>query len=86
MEKYYKVIATHAMAFLIVLIKTVLVVPHGACRFSPSCSEYAMKAIVLLPLHRALVAIASRLIRCTPVSMFGLDPVPKLNRKDCVRE
>jgi uncharacterized protein len=45
------------------------------CRFTPTCSEYAEEALTRLPLHRALVAIASRLLRCQPWCEGGVDPV-----------
>ena len=46
-----------------------------ACRFVPSCSEYAMEAVER---HGALaggVKAAWRLMRCHPFSHGGYDPV-----------
>jgi putative membrane protein insertion efficiency factor len=47
-----------------------------ACRFEPSCSEYAREALevhgLLLGSRLALV----RLLRCHPFSRGGFDPVP----------
>ncbi len=48
----------------------------GACRFEPSCSEYAVEAIAK---HRPLMAtrlIAARIVKCRPGGDFGFDPVP----------
>jgi len=46
-----------------------------ACRFVPSCSEYAMEAIERDgALHGGLKA-AWRLMRCHPFSRGGYDPV-----------
>ena len=50
-------------------------VPH-ACRFVPTCSEYALEAVQRHgTLHGTGLAIA-RLLRCHPFSHAGYDPVP----------
>ncbi len=48
----------------------------GACRFSPSCSEYARQAIAR---HgwRGLWLALRRLLRCHPLGGYGWDPVPE---------
>jgi putative membrane protein insertion efficiency factor len=46
------------------------------CRFAPTCSHYAADAIRT---HGALIGAAlaaRRLVRCTPLSAGGFDPVP----------
>jgi putative membrane protein insertion efficiency factor len=46
------------------------------CRFSPTCSHYAVEA---LRTHGALVGMwlaLCRLIKCTPLHPGGFDPVP----------
>jgi len=46
-----------------------------ACRFTPSCSHYAVEAILRRgPLLGPLLA-AWRLLRCNPLSRGGHDPV-----------
>jgi putative membrane protein insertion efficiency factor len=48
-----------------------------ACRFYPSCSEYAVQVIGFYGPLRGLVKAAWRLLRCNPLSSGGLDlPVP----------
>jgi putative membrane protein insertion efficiency factor len=47
-----------------------------ACRFVPSCSEYAAQAIRRFGLRTALPLVATRLVRCRPGGPFGYDPVP----------
>lgn len=49
----------------------------GACRFEPSCSEYAIAAITEHGLLRGSVLAARRIARCHPFShTAGSDPVP----------
>lgn len=45
-----------------------------SCRFEPTCSEYAARAIERRGL-RALPAVAGRLLRCHPFHPGGYDPV-----------
>jgi len=54
-----------------------------ACRFVPSCSEYAMTAIERFGVCRGGILALWRLMRCNPLFKGGLDPVPlKKNRED----
>jgi hypothetical protein len=47
-----------------------------ACRFYPSCSQYALEAIEQWGLVRGLLLGAKRLARCQPFGGHGIDPVP----------
>ena len=48
-----------------------------ACRFVPTCSEYALEAVdVHGPLRGSWLAI-TRLLRCHPFARAGHDPVPR---------
>ena len=47
-----------------------------ACRFTPSCSEYAAEAVLEHGLLRGLALAARRLSRCHPWGGHGFDPVP----------
>ncbi|MDO5610410.1 MAG: membrane protein insertion efficiency factor YidD [Pseudomonadota bacterium] len=52
------------------------------CRFTPSCSEYAMIAIERFgPLKGSWLA-AKRLARCQPFHPGGHDPVPCSDHKE----
>jgi len=47
-----------------------------ACRFFPTCSEYAIGALARHGLVRGLGLMIWRLLRCHPYHPGGLDPVP----------
>ncbi len=49
----------------------------GACKFQPSCSNYAYQAIARHGARRGFVLAAKRLLRCRPFTMGGFDPVPE---------
>ena len=46
-----------------------------ACRFHPSCSVYARRALETKTFFSALWLISKRLLRCHPFSKGGYDPV-----------
>ncbi|NJC82546.1 membrane protein insertion efficiency factor YidD [Planosporangium mesophilum] len=46
------------------------------CRFTPSCSEYAVRALQAHGVRRGLSLAARRLLRCRPGGARGADPVP----------
>ncbi len=48
-----------------------------ACRYVPTCSEYAMEAIAVHGTARGLYLAARRLLRCHPFGGHGFDPVPR---------
>jgi putative membrane protein insertion efficiency factor len=47
-----------------------------ACRYVPSCSEYAEEAVARHGAVRGSVLAAWRLLRCHPFARGGFDPVP----------
>ena len=48
----------------------------AACRFHPSCSDYARAAVLAHGCGRGLWLTLGRLARCHPFHPGGLDPVP----------
>lgn len=49
----------------------------GACKFHPSCSNYAYQAIARHGARRGFVLAMKRLSRCRPFTKGGFDPVPE---------
>jgi putative membrane protein insertion efficiency factor len=47
-----------------------------SCRFSPSCSNYALEALEKKPLKKALALILKRFFKCHPLNPGGIDEVP----------
>jgi uncharacterized protein len=50
----------------------------GACKFYPSCSQYAQEAIARHGAKRGSWLALKRLGRCRPFTRGGFDPVPDL--------
>jgi putative membrane protein insertion efficiency factor len=48
----------------------------GACRFQPTCSEYAALAVAVHGPVRGSWLALRRLLRCHPLCRGGFDPVP----------
>ena len=47
------------------------------CRFTPTCSSYALEALHTHGAGRGLWLIVRRLVRCRPFGPSGWDPVPE---------
>ncbi len=47
-----------------------------SCRFSPSCSQYALEAVSKYGALKGMWLGARRLVRCHPFNPGGYDPVP----------
>jgi hypothetical protein len=50
----------------------------GACKFCPTCSEYAIEALRVHGPWRGGSLALRRVLRCHPLSPGGIDPVPGL--------
>jgi uncharacterized protein len=51
-----------------------------ACRYVPTCSEYAMEAVERYGVVRGSAKGLWRLLRCHPLAKGGVDPVVKNGR------
>ena len=51
--------------------------PHPTCRFTPTCSTYALEAYEKRGFFAGFILSTWRLLRCSPLSPAGYDPVPE---------
>lgn len=50
--------------------------PLGCCRYTPTCSQYALESIARYGAFRGSALALSRVLRCHPWARGGADPVP----------
>ena len=48
----------------------------GCCRFTPTCSQYAMEAVEKYGALKGGYLAVRRILRCHPFHAGGYDPVP----------
>ena len=53
----------------------------NACKYTPTCSAYAMEAIEKHGPWRGTLLAVWRVLRCNPFSRGGYDPVPEPHHK-----
>ena len=51
------------------------------CRFTPSCSQYAVEAISTYGAFKGTFMAIWRILRCNPFCAGGYDPVPEKKSK-----
>ncbi len=71
------VLFLHCYRWFLSPAKAVLFGPLGRCRFTPSCSEYALAAVREHGAFLGSWLALKRLARCHPWSEAGFDPVPR---------
>ncbi|MEY4484584.1 MAG: rane protein insertion efficiency factor YidD [Verrucomicrobiota bacterium] len=57
--------------------------PGSGCRYTPTCSEYFLQAVILHGSCRGTWLGLKRIGRCHPWGGSGHDPVPEKGRHDC---
>ena len=70
-------LAIRAYKMFVSPILTFVCGPVGGCRFTPTCSVYALDAIREHGALAGSVLTAKRICRCQPWGGCGHDPVPK---------
>lgn len=53
----------------------------SCCRFTPTCSEYAIEAIKVHGSFKGTFLAIYRVLRCNPLCRGGYDPVPEKRPK-----
>lgn len=51
------------------------------CRYSPSCSNYAIQCYENYNVFYATILSIWRILRCNPLSKGGYDPIPKYKKE-----
>ena len=78
-------VAARALMALVRCYQTLLhgFLGYGACRFTPTCSQYMLEALARHGAIKGLGLGVWRLLRCHPFARGGYDPVPpsKLSRE-----
>lgn len=54
---------------------------HGVCRFTPTCSAYAIEALERFGAMKGTALAVWRILRCNPWGGSGYDPVPEKKKK-----
>jgi putative membrane protein insertion efficiency factor len=57
-------------------LQTIFFGAHSGCRFTPTCSAYAIEAIRMHGAAGGSLLAAKRICRCHPWGACGHDPVP----------
>ena len=73
----------HVFIFLIKCYKKLIspLLPK-TCRFTPTCSSYAIEALQIHGFFKGSYLSARRILRCNPFCKCGHDPVPpKISKK-----
>ena len=71
----------HLMIMLINIYQKLPLSMHNACRFTPTCSNYAIEAINMYGAIYGSFLSIKRIIRCNPLGKTGFDPVPEIRRR-----
>ncbi len=68
----------HVMIWLVRLYQKIISpIKPPCCRFTPTCSAYAVEAFKKRGFFIGLILTVWRILRCNPFSKGGYDPVPE---------
>ena len=71
----------HLMIKLIKFYQKLPLDMHNACRFTPTCSNYAIEAIDRFGSIKGTFLSIKRILKCNPFSHGGIDLVPERSKK-----
>lgn len=66
-----------AIALVVFYRRVISPAKKPCCRFSPTCSQYALEALSRFGLIRGSILAIWRILRCNPFCRGGIDPVPE---------
>ncbi len=69
---------------LIYLIRAYQITPlhaHSMCRYTPTCSNYAVAAIETYGAWKGIILSIKRILRCRPFGGCGYDPLEKEGKR-----
>ena len=73
----------HVMIWLVKLYrKFISPIKPPCCRFTPTCSAYAIEAFTKRGFFVGFILTVWRILRCNPFSKGGYDPVPERGFKN----
>jgi putative membrane protein insertion efficiency factor len=80
--RYIAIAVVRAYQIVLSPLKGMLLGTASSCRFHPTCSCYAIKALRAHGLLRGSLLAGWRLLRCNPWGGSGFDPVPRTKSAD----
>lgn len=78
-----RALARGAIALIQLYRNTISPLRLPTCRFTPTCSEYAVDALTEHGLLRGAWLAAVRLVKCGPWHPGGWDPIPERAQHSC---
>lgn len=72
----HKILSAPLLALIIFYQRCISPFTPPACRFTPTCSQYALEAFRKHGPLKGLYLTVRRLLRCHPWGGSGYDPVP----------
>lgn len=80
MHKIIDILKNILTGFLLLLVKfyqyVISPITPASCRYTPTCSEYAVQALKKHGPFKGLYLAVKRFLRCNPWGGSGYDPVP----------
>jgi len=77
----YKLIKKGVIILILLYQQSLSILFGPCCRFTPSCSSYALLSIHRFGIMEGAWLLLKRLIKCHPFHPGGYDPVPEITQK-----